>query len=408
VEVKVSLNNISECVQIDLPEIESGVREQALNELVKLIEEDQAQLILQLCGPKYSRDHPFKRAGSYKKRLITSIGPIRLKVQRVIRRTGNTTTSPILEQLDLKRHRYSRDVRMKLVDFASKMSYQDASLEFEEATGIHIPKRTIHSFVQEIAPQLHEANCKANQPRQASIVQGDSTQVRALSSREMNNVHVLLSNSGKLLHLNVNEEWPRTTTEGLVSDNEPGLTNAVRSEWLQLCILHAFKYLLFTLWGERMSKDDRDQVEAAVKQTLFTLVNSTKKHLVDNDMQCLKARIDQTLQELYAMAAQLGQRGYPKASSFITRNARFMVTFAQLALEGIQIPYTNNRMERLMGEVSKRCKGHWRHWSTIGLRNILAIVLTRYTDEDLYRQFKNAYNHNTPFTIVYNTTLTDN
>lgn len=36
----------------------------------------------------------------------------------------------------------------------------------------------------------------------------------------------------------------------MVSDNEPGLTNAVKVERRQLCILHALKYLLFTLWGE--------------------------------------------------------------------------------------------------------------------------------------------------------------
>ncbi len=395
--MKVSLNNISECVQIDLPEIVDTVKDQALTEIVRLIEQNQEQLTLQLCGPKYSRDHPFKRAGSYKKKLITSIGTINFRVQRIRSRTDNAITSPILEQLDLKRRKYSRDVRMKLADFASKMSYQDASLEFQEATGIHVPKRTIHSFVQEIAPLLHGANCRANQTSATDIVQGDSTQVRALIGREMNNVHVLLSNSGKLLHLNVNEEWPKTTAEGLISDNEPGLTNAVKTKWLQLCILHALKYLLFTLWGERMSKDDRDQVETAVKQTLFTLVNSAKKHLIDKDTARLKDRIDKTLQELCEMAAQLEQRGYLKAASFITRNARFMVTFAELALDGIEIPYTNNRMERLMGEVSKRCKGHWRHWSTTGLRNILALVLTRYTDENFYRQFKNAYSHSTPF-----------
>jgi len=58
------------------------------------------------------------------------------------------------------------------------------------------------------------------------------------------------------------------------------------------------------------------------------------------------------------------------------RNARFMVTFAELALEDIKIPYTTNKIERLMGE----------------------IVLIRYTDEPLYNQFKNAYIHNRAFT----------
>jgi len=88
----------------------------------------------------------------------------------------------------------------------------------------------------------------------------------------------------------------------LVSDNEPGLTSAVNVEKRQLCIFHALKYLLFTLWGEGVSKDDRTEVERAVKQTLFTLVNSTKKHLKDGDKERLKVRIDKTLKELYSIA----------------------------------------------------------------------------------------------------------
>jgi len=75
-----------------------------------------------------------------------------------------------------------------------------------------------------------------------------------------------------------------------------------------------------------------------------------------------------------------------------------MVTFAELALEGARIPYTTNRIERLMGEISKRCKHRWMHWSTRGLKNILTLVLIRYTDEPLYESFKNAYIHNEAYT----------
>ena len=74
-----------------------------------------------------------------------------------------------------------------------------------------------------------------------------------------------------------------------------------------------------------------------------------------------------------------------------------MVTFAEMALEGVRIPYTTNRIERLMGEVSKRCKHQWMHWSTDGLRNILILILVRYTDEALYENFKNAHIHNEAF-----------
>jgi len=44
-----------------------------------------------------------------------------------------------------------------------------------------------------------------------------------------------------------------------------------------------------------------------------------------------------------------------------------MVTFAELALEDVEIPYTASKIERLMGEISKRCKNKWMHWSTNGL-----------------------------------------
>ena len=283
---------------------------------------------------------------------------------------------------------------MNLAEFASKMSYNDSSLEFETATGVHVPKRTIHSFVQEIAPPLLEANKTADE---LGTVLGDSTEVRGLESREMNNVHILLSEGGQLLHLGVNSDWPNVEAGILISDNEPGLINAVKAERRQLGILHALKYLLFTLWGEGMNKDERIEVDEAAKQALFTLVNSTKKHRKDCDKERLKSRIDKTLRELYEIADELGERGYTKASSFIIRNARFMVTFAQLTLEDVEIPYTTNKIERLMGEISKRCKHKWMHWSTEGLRNILTIVLVRYTKEQLYNQFKNAYIPNRSF-----------
>jgi len=54
-------------------------------------------------------------------------------------------------------------------------------------------------------------------------------------------------------------------------------------------------------------------------------------------------------------------------------------------------------IERLMGEVSKRCKRQWMHGSTDGLRNILILVLVRYADEALYEGFKNACIHNEAF-----------
>jgi hypothetical protein len=86
----------------------------------------------------------------------------------------------------------------------------------------------------------------------------------------MNVVHVLVSNSGQLFHIDINRDWSSSKAETLVSDNEPGLTSAVCARNNRLCILNALKCLLFTLWGDGMSKGDGSKVETAVKQTLFT------------------------------------------------------------------------------------------------------------------------------------------
>ena len=392
-EARVSLREDTQIPHIDLAELAEQARTSSRRELVNLIEQRQKNLVEGLCGPSYSRGHPYRRGGSYTKTLTTFLGEIRFKAKKIIKRIDGKTSTPILEALDIKRRKYSRGVRMRLAEFTSKMSYGDASLEYETATGVHVPKRTIHGFVGEIAPRLLEASKMA---AEAEIVIGDSTKVWAQASREMNDVRVLISGGGRMLALGVNEEWPRAEADVLVSDGEPGLVNAVEARSRQLCVIHALKHLLFTLWREGMSLEDRHEAREAVRNVIFPLVYSAGRHSEDGER--LRGRIDETLRELREVARGLRVRGYPKAAGFLERNARFMVTFAELALEGVEIPYTTNRIERLMGEVSKRCKHKWMHWSTDGLKNILILVLVRYTDDALYEGFKNAYIHNEAFT----------
>jgi len=97
--------------------------------------------------PQVQPRPPYRRGGSYAKRLVIFLGEIAFKVKRIINRRDGGVRSSILEALDARRRRYSRGVRMRLVEFASTMSYGDARREYETATGIRVPKRTIHSFV---------------------------------------------------------------------------------------------------------------------------------------------------------------------------------------------------------------------------------------------------------------------
>jgi len=61
--------------------------------------------------------------------------------------------------------------------------------------------------------------------------------------------------------------------------------------------------------------------------------------------------------------------------------------FAYKRLEGISIPWHNNWMERLMGEISKRMKNKWMSWSARGAKNLLNLLLRRYAEKERYELF---------------------
>ena len=69
----------------------------------------------------------------------------------------------------------------------------------------------------------------------------------------------------------------------------------------------------------------------------------------------------------------------------------WVVTYARLAMKGVMVPYTNNLIERLMGEVVKRVKNRWMHWSTTGLENLLNILLVRYCNRRLCSSLKQNF-----------------
>ena len=63
------------------------------------------------------------------------------------------------------------------------------------------------------------------------------------------------------------------------------------------------------------------------------------------------------------------------------------MTFAKKALDGVEVRWTSNPVERAMGEVAKRCKRDWMQWSQVGLDAVLQLRLVKYQDPDLYSKF---------------------
>ena len=389
------LLNVEMMARIDLAELIEREQIKTLTSLVSTIETLQSRLVVDL------ETSGWRRSTSYRRSLVTKLGRVVFRVVKV-RRSGRVF-SPIIYALNIEKRKYSRDVRMLLADKASRLSYQDATVDFQNQTGIKVPKRTIHSFVQEIGRELGEANHAKVDCEELPVVMADGTKTHSIYPT-LNEVHVVIgydpgTRRKTLLHASVNRDWNHIAEETklessvLVADAERSMHLNLAYELRQLDLVHAVRDSLYKLWIEGMSKQEREAVGVEMKQLLYTLINSVRKHLEDKNPESFRRRIESTIKELITLAGDLRRKGYPKTAAFIKSNSRFMVTFAKLALKHIPIPYTSNVIERLMGEVSKRCKHKWMHWSTEGLENMLQIILVRYTDPQFYKEFWKTYIH---------------
>ena len=388
--------------RIDLADLIEGLKEKNRQSLKESIETYQKRLLDELCGLKHNPkpNSIYRRAGSgrHLKTIVTSLGVVRFKTWKVRNLATGETLTPILDILDVRGRKYTRQVKAQCAELTSKLSYGDTREEYHRLTGLRIPKSTIHGFTQELAPGMLNANLNAatsSQP-QMPVILADGTEVRSIQTGEFNQVRVAISvdTRGKqLLSLTVNQPYS-TLPQGsiLISDGEPDLKHH-DPEMHQLCILHAMKRLMYALWKERASKEEREYLKTELERILYTLINSTTRHVNDGDHEALRRRIESTLRELSNLAATLKRQGYREASEFIARNAKLLVTFAELALKGIRIPYTTNKIERLMGEIAKRCKHKWAHWSDEGLKNTLTLILTHYTNPTLYEEYWQTYIH---------------
>ena len=83
----------------------------------------------------------------------------------------------------------------------------------------------------------------------------------------------------------------------------------------------------------------------------------------------------------------MDQYGSEKAAGYLYGWLPSIVTFAEAAIEGFEMPWASNPVERLMREVSKRCKNQWMRWTTEGLEALLRLRLVKYADPSHYRLF---------------------
>ena len=106
------------CRPIDLSDLIEAEQIKTAKRLKESIEEYQDKILAQILSmnPKY------RRRNTYEKSLVTSLGKVNLKIAKVDLGNGKMI-SPMLDVLQIRRRKYSQELRMLAADTASRLSY---------------------------------------------------------------------------------------------------------------------------------------------------------------------------------------------------------------------------------------------------------------------------------------------
>ena len=144
---------------------------------------------------------------------------------------------------------------------------------------------------------------------------------------------------------------------------------------IQQCTNHFVKTSMYYLWKEQYGKEERIKIKSEISGIISTLKNSVKKHRIDHDFARLEWRTKSTQEALLTIAYRLLARNKDsKTGKFIHRTAIKVTLFAELALQGIEIPDNNNHVENLMGIVGQRVKKNRQSWIDENLRVMVQTI----------------------------------
>ena len=373
-----------------------------LEQIINIANDD---IVTNLCGERYTKksgNESYVRAGTSARKPITSVGQLNIKVNRVKDISHNRIIKPVLEMIRFAgKQKYQPDIVMMSVDFAQKLSYRDTVEELTIVIPVVPSRMTINKQVMEFGESI-EIN-----PENASIpvAMADGTKSHSQEPGiKQNDINIMIGveDGGKtLLGVTVNQSWKALadhleTKETLseiaviVSDGEPELRAAFANETIQFQtdLIHGFRILGYKLWEDNtLDLKQRKKIINELKALLLSLKNVVMFHKSEPDR--IGEKINQVVDGLESLANRLKNMGCPRSAIFLNTFSNTLVTFARLSINGIDIPWNSNMIERLMGEISKRVKHKWMRWTTRGLEAILRLILVRYTSPWQYRAFRN-------------------
>ena len=141
--------------RIDLANLIEELKTKSMESLLEAVEAYQERLLDELCGEKRKPNSTYRRAGSGRrlKTIVTTLGVVRFRTLKVKNHATGETLTPILDILDVRGRKYTRQVKVQCAELTSKLSYGDTREEYHRLTGLRVPYTTkqIERLMGEIA-----------------------------------------------------------------------------------------------------------------------------------------------------------------------------------------------------------------------------------------------------------------
>ena len=331
--------------------------------LKHILEQINEMLVEEYCGKRYERGKEY-RNGYAKRTIVTLLGEITLNLAR-IRGKG----IPLYDLIEFEsKRKYQSDIKAISVESALRMTYRDARDEINRFT--LAPSHQTAEYVQELGERI-------GRDLKASIYFAeDSTKLHSSRKIELTmfeGENVVVVKAGK-------KERKRAERKlrGLIAlaDTDTRLKFKER----QIDLIHVWKEVNYKLWEHSVDLKTRKQYVKEVKGILLRLKNSL-------DKPDLKSRIIEAEKALNEFLEEMETKGYWRVSNFFRKHMKSILLFAYKKLEGITIPWHNNKMERKMGEIAKRMKNKWMKWSERGAENLGNLLMKMRCEKEVYESF---------------------
>ncbi len=334
-----------------------------------MLEELNEMEVERYCGKQYERGSDYSRNGQRGRTIVTSLGEVALDLTRV---RGKELSIPLYDVVDFEsKRKYQSDVKGISVDSAVKMTYRDSRDEVNRFTSSP-SHQSIWRYVQEEADDLKESEVTYN-----TYFSTDDTKLHSRGKKLK-----LTLVEGDNIEVRVNQEHEQIKKE--LNLDEIAIGDAAKElqcfDERQIDLLHVFTEVNHKLWEHGVDLNTRKWYVNEIRKTLLWLKNSL-------DKPDLKKRIDKASKRIRSFIKEMDRQGYWKAANFFTKYGRNILLFAYKKLQGIEIPWHNNHMERRMGEISKRMKNKWMTWTPKGAENMATLVTKRTCQRKTYEKF---------------------